>query len=118
MQQSIKQKIQVVETDLEKRFQDLQQITEHLQNIIQSQDERLKETEAQLAHAGKLAILGTHGASIAHELKDTAYRDQRRNRRNHRCDQCGISGYTPARSFSKKHSETCKQNAYYHRSYL
>ncbi len=91
MQQSIKQKIQVVETDLEKRFQDLQQITEHLQNIIQNQDAKLKET---------------------------AYRDQRRNRRNHRCDRCGRSGYTPARSFSKKHSETCQQNAYYHRSYL
>ena len=41
-----------------------------LQQALEEADDKLKETQAQLAQAGKLATLGTLGAEVAHELNN------------------------------------------------
>ncbi len=60
----------IFEKTSDNRIEQLTQQNKSLQQAVKEADDKLKETQAQLAQAGKLATLGTLGAEIAHELNN------------------------------------------------
>lgn len=60
----------IFEKTSDDQIEQLVQQNHCLQQALEEADDKLKETQAQLAQAGKLATLGTLGAEVAHELNN------------------------------------------------
>ncbi len=70
VQESALENALLVKKTPDSEIEQLIQQSQSLQQALSRSDEKLKETQAQLSQAGKLATLGTLGSEIAHELNN------------------------------------------------
>ncbi|TDI88772.1 MAG: hypothetical protein E2O77_10825, partial [Caldithrix sp.] len=70
LQESSHENDLIFEKTSDDQIEQLIQQNHCLQQALEEADDKLKETQAQLAQAGKLATLGTLGAEVAHELNN------------------------------------------------
>ena len=70
LQEPLHENALIFEKISDDHIEQLIQQNQSMQQALEEADNKLKETQAQLAQAGKLATLGTLGAEVAHELNN------------------------------------------------
>jgi len=70
LQETSHENVLIVEKTFDARVEQLVQENQSLLQALKEANDKLKETQTQLTQAGKLAILGTIGAEVAHELNN------------------------------------------------
>jgi C4-dicarboxylate-specific signal transduction histidine kinase len=70
LQESSHENALIFEKISDDHIEQIIQQNQSMRQALEEADDKLKETQAQLAQAGKLATLGTLGAEIAHELNN------------------------------------------------